>query len=522
MTFDNVRSFVVTRVHRVSRNLSLRTRLLVGVVAIVIAGLVVADFVVYQQIRSYLSTQIDQELLAIQPGNFTLTSSGAIELEPNQSLPTDTYIQVVLPSSSGQPTLVGSTNASVHLALTSHYVQGLVNAVESGTLSSTAVSNVFSVNATGPQHLAGLYRVRPEAYFIRSAGGIGPRVPALAFVALPLSSFSGTLSKLLVVDLGVTAAVIAALIMLGYVVVRIGLRPLEDIEVLASNIAAGDLSLRIEQDNRGTEVGRLGASLNTMLGYIEGAFNRQQASEHQLRQFLADASHELRTPVTSIRGYAELFRRGAQNRPEDLALAMRRIEDESQRMGVLVDDLLLLARLDQGRALQIASVALGELATDAAADAQVMAPDRQISVDIESDVVISGDEQRLHQVVLNLLQNALKHTPAGSPIEVGVHRRGEFVELSITDHGEGITSEHLDHIFERFYRADPSRTRGSGGSGLGLAIVSSIVHAHHGTVTVASVPGEGTTFVVTLPREDETDELFADGQTYPAEPEPVF
>ncbi|HUY06168.1 MAG TPA: ATP-binding protein [Acidimicrobiales bacterium] len=463
--------------------------------AIVVVGLVVADVVVYQQIRSYLSSQIDQELLAIQPGAFSLTSSGNIVFVDGQSLPEHTYIRVTLQNNEQ----VGTNNAAVHLNISAAKSTALFGQVESGTSVSTSV---FSANATGPAPLGGIYRVRAELFGVRSLSGFGPRIPALALIALPLSSFAGTMNKLLFVDLIVTAVVIGALVILGYIVVLIGMRPLEDIEVIAEAIAAGDLSRRIEQDNLGTEVGRLGAALNTMLGYIERAFTRQQASEDQLRQFLADASHELRTPVTSIRGYSELFRRGAQSRPEDLALAMRRIEDESIRMGVLVDDLLLLARLDQGRPLERLPVRIGDIVTDAAADVQVVAPDRQVSVDVDEDIVVTGDEQRLRQVVMNLLQNALRHTPSTTPIEVGVHLDRESVEFRVTDHGEGIPTEHLGHIFERFYRADPSRTRGSGGSGLGLAIVSSIVSAHHGDVRVESEVGVGTTFVVRLPQSE--------------------
>lgn len=493
----------MARVHRISRVLSLRARLLIGLTVIVIAGLVAADFVVYQQIRSYLGSQMTQELLAIQPGSFTLSPTGTIQLQAGQTLPTDTYIKILLPDAS----VIGTTDPSVHLSIPRSIFASLANEAEQGALVTTGM---FNATATGPGSLGGTYLVRPELYFVHSTADFGPRVPALAFVALPYSTFSGTLNKLLVVDIVVTTAITVALVMLAYGVIRVGLRPLEDIEVIAEEIAAGDLSRRIEQDYSGTEVGRLGAALNAMLGYIERAFRRQQASENQLRQFLADASHELRTPVTSIRGYSELFRRGAQNRPEDLALAMRRIEDEAVRMGVLVDDLLLLARLDQGRPLEELPVPLGDIATDAAADAQVVASDREISVDVDPHLVVIGDEQRLRQVVANLLQNALVHTPPGTPVELSVAADGDQVELRVTDHGPGIPPEHLEHIFERFYRADPSRARGSGGSGLGLAIVSSIVSAHHGTVDVTSVPGLGTTFIVRLPRSPAS---LSDGAT---------
>ncbi len=485
------------RVHRVSRHLSLRARILIGVVSIVIAGLVAADVVIYSQIHSYLLTQIDQELLAIQPGNFNLTSSGQVQLAPNQELPTGTYIKVILPELDGSSTVVGSTNSSVKLQIPGSILSMLRAEVVAGSVSQQPI---FAATATSNGSKLGVFRVRPELYVVRSEVGFGPSEPALALVALPLSGVAGTMNTLLVVDLTVTAAVIAALILLGYIVVRIGMRPLEDIERTAAEIAAGDLSRRIEQDDPSTEVGRLGASLNTMLGYIEDAFLQQEASQQQLRQFLADASHELRTPTTSIRGYAELFRRGAQSRPEDLALSMRRIEEEAIRMGLLVDDLLLLARLDQGRELEMRELSISDLALDAAADTQAIAPDRQITVEVAPDVMVTGDLSRLHQVVLNLLQNALKHTPETTPIELRVTEEGDRARVEIIDHGPGIAKEHLPHIFERFYRADSSRTRGSGGSGLGLAIVESIVSAHHGTVRVESVLGSGTTITMELPR----------------------
>lgn len=480
----------MARVHRVSRNLSLRTRLLVGLIAIVIVGLVVADIVIYQQIRSYLTSQIDQELAVIQPNRLTISGTD-VSLADNR-VP-GIYISVLLPGAAG----VATNNASVHLEIPSSLLSQLESEVDSF---SQVSSSIFSVNASGSQAIASTYLVRPVVY----NSVFGPGAPTLAFIALPFAT--GTLNQLVGVDIIVSAVLIAALIGIGYAVVRVGLRPLEDIERIAEGIAGGDLSRRIEQDNVGTEVGRLGASLNTMLGQIETAFTKQQASEDQLRQFLADASHELRTPVTSIRGYAELFRRGAAQRPEDLTLAMRRIEDESIRMGVLVDDLLLLARLDQGRPLVVAPVNLGELATDAAADLQVTSPDRVVSVDVEGTAVVLGDEQRLRQVAMNLLQNARVHTPEGSPLEVVVRIDTDSATLTVIDHGNGIAPEHLGHIFERFYRADPSRTRESGGAGLGLAIVDSIVLAHHGTVTVASKPGDGTSFTVRLPKMLDGDQ----------------
>jgi len=297
----------------------------------------------------------------------------------------------------------------------------------------------------------------------------------------------------------------------------VGMRPLVEIERTAGAIAAGDLSRRVVDADEHTEVGRLGASLNEMLSQIEQAFAKQQASEARLRQFLADASHELRTPLTSIRGYSELFRRGAAERPKDLASAMRRIEDEAERMGVLVEDLLLLARLDQGRPLERNPVDLAAIAREVVADATVLETGRPITVEASSPVVVLGDEQRLRQVVANLVRNALDHTPAGTPVEVRVGVETTRAVLTVTDHGPGIAPEHLPRIFERFYRADASRARESGGMGLGLAIVASIAEAHGGSARVESEMGSGATFIVEIPLEEPAP-ASAEDSSSPTEP----
>jgi two-component system OmpR family sensor kinase len=291
------------------------------------------------------------------------------------------------------------------------------------------------------------------------------------------------------------------LALLSLAVVRLGLAPLERIAATAGDIAGGDLSRRVEPADEETEVGRLGLALNTMLARIETAFDRQRASEEQLRRFVADASHELRTPITSIRGYAELFRRGASARPADLERAMQRIEDEGARMGLLVDDLLLLARLDQGRPLQEAPVDLPALVTDAVHDARAADPGREISLTAEDAVTVTGDEHRLRQVVANLLDNALTHTPPGTPVSVRLTTAGDEAAFEVSDEGPGLGPEEAERVFERFYRGDPSRSRESGGTGLGLSIVAAIVEAHGGRINVASEPGQGATFAVTLPLE---------------------
>jgi len=337
----------------------------------------------------------------------------------------------------------------------------------------------------------------------------GDVTPGTLIVAIPMRDVDDTLHHLLFIELLVAGAVVVALALLSWWVVRLGLRPLEQMGETAGAIAAGDLSRRVEPADEYTEVGRLGLALNSMLGQIEEAFDERRASEARLRRFVADASHELRTPLTSIRGYAELFRRGANTRPDDLAKTMQRIEEAAARMGVLVEDLLLLARLDQGRPLEYESVDLSRVAGAAVDDLRVTSPDRTVLYESNGAVVVNGDAHRLRQVLANLLENARTHTPPATPIEVRVGYAGDDAVIEVRDEGPGMSEDEAAHAFERFWRADPSRTREKGGAGLGLAIVSAITEAHGGTAEVDTAPGEGATFRIRIPRDR------------PAPPEPV-
>jgi two-component system OmpR family sensor kinase len=333
-------------------------------------------------------------------------------------------------------------------------------------------------------------------------------------VAIPLSGVEGPVHTLWLIEIGVGIAVLCSMVGLGFLVVRRSLRPLREVEAVAGAIAAGDLTRRVPELPVTTEVGSLSRSLNGMLAQIEHAFGQRAASEARMRQFVADASHELRTPLAAVRGYAELYRQGAVSDPEDVASAMRRIEDEAARMGLLVEDLLLLARLDEERPSRTELVDLTVLAADAVQDTRAIAPDRTITlVGTNGQLApteVAGDERRLRQVVTNLMANAVSHTPAGSPIEIAVgpaarpagagSAGADGVLLEVRDHGPGIDPEQVSRVFERFFRADPSRQRGrGGGTGLGLAIVAAIVAAHDGRVGVTSTPGGGATFVVELP-----------------------
>jgi two-component system OmpR family sensor kinase len=297
----------------------------------------------------------------------------------------------------------------------------------------------------------------------------------------------------------VIAGVLLLLAAVARVLVRVGLLPLDRIGHTASRIAGGDLSHRVEGADPRTEVGRVGLALNAMLDRLERAFTERQASEDRLRQFIGDASHELRTPLASIRGYAELFRMGAARDPADIEKSMRRIEDEAARMGVLVEDLLTLARLDEVVDAPHSEVDVAALARDAVDDARATAPDRQIDLEADRGVIVSGEPSQLRQVLANLLRNALVHTPAGTPVDVRVTRAGPRVRLEVRDHGHGLPTSDAAALFERFWRAEAGRERGRAGAGLGLAIVAGIVDAHGGTVKAGNASDGGAVFTVELP-----------------------
>jgi two-component system OmpR family sensor kinase len=365
------------------------------------------------------------------------------------------------------------------------------------------------------------------------------QVSGTILVGIDVSNVYGTIGTLARIDLIVSGIVLVALATVGIAIVRSSLRPLTDIELTAAAIAAGDLSQRVPDRDPRTEVGRLGRSLNAMLSQVEAAFHDREKSEaaarwseERMRQFVADASHELRTPLTAIRGYAEYYRQrggatgngarhaapagaepglvadGGHLTEPDIDRIMQRVEQESARMGVLVEDMLLLARLDQQRPLERRPVDLLTLAADAVQDARMIAPRRKIELTVGHGAafLVLGDEARLRQVITNLMSNALSHTPDDTPIDVRILTHGPdgrlpvpSATIEVDDHGPGLTREQADRVFERFYRADQARGRKTGGAGLGLAIVAALVHAHGGAVGVDSAPGSGAMFWITLP-----------------------
>jgi two-component system OmpR family sensor kinase len=469
---------------------SLRARLLAAVLALTACGLLLVGGITYVEQRSFQYSRIDQQLKALViPVSHELEQmpggSGGAGREgpdprrgpgggPNFGIPAGTYGQKRDASGRVINEHVFSFNQTVNAkpALPDELTPGHFTTVD------------------GQKGVDTRYRV---------VASPDPADGTVTVVAIPVRATDDTLHRLLLVEALVIAAVLVVLGLVSWVVVRVGLLPLDRIGHTAGAIAGGDLSHRVESTDPRTEVGRLGISLNAMLDRLERAFGEREASEDRLRRFSADASHELRTPLASIRGYAELFRMGAARDPADVEKAMGRIEDEAARMGVLVEDLLTLARLDEVPDAPHAQLDLAALVRDAVDDGRASAPDRAIGIEVDGPALVLGDRDQLRQVLGNLLRNAFVHTPQGTPIEVSLaHVDGE-VRLEVRDHGPGLPTSDAEALFERFWRSEGGRERGRGGAGLGLAIVAAIVDAHDGEVRAGNAPGGGATFVVTLP-----------------------
>ena len=464
--------------------MSLKARLLAVVVSLTALGLAVAGIATYAALHSFLFDRVDRTASA---------SADAIVRSLERGRP-----------GPGGLDAIGTANPGLYVgSVLGGTVRWAAIGVRPGdtplpqpdlsperAVAAAAAGDPITVDAVegGTR-----FRVRLEPF---GDGG------QLLVVAAPLSDVDDTLHQLLLVEIVVAFSVLTAVLLLGLYFVRVGLRPLGRIEHTAAAIAGGDLSQRVENDDSRTEVGRLGGALNAMLGQIEEAFDERTASENRLRRFVADASHELRTPLAAVRAYAELFDRGARERPEDLERAMAGIQRESRRMGLLVDDLLLLARLDQGRPLERKPVELGGVAREAVEAARTLDPGREIELDTNGPVEVNGDKERLRQVLDNLLANVRSHTPPGSAATVRVLNGGSQAVLEVADSGPGLAGDHLEHAFERFYRGDASRSRDAGGAGLGLAIAAAIAESHGGSAAVVNEGrdgGRGLTVRVTIP-----------------------
>src|SRR6478752_2318245 len=447
--------------------MTLRLRLSMLAVVLVAAGLLAAGIATRYELRGFLIDRVDSQLKsAANPVSLYFlrgdTDAGA-QGQVQNALPRGSYTAVV------------ASNGSVLASL--YFDDGSVPA----NLKHEATQAPLGTSTQND------YRV-----YVIPGQANGGSAPVRLAIATPLHDVNSTLNRLAMLELVVVAAI-------AFWLVRRELRPLVRIEDTAAAIAGGDLTQRVPEEAPGTEVGDLARSLNLMLAQIEQAFEQRRQSEERLRRFVSDASHELRTPLTSVRGFAELFHRGAASRPDDLALAMSRIESEAERMGVIVEDLLLLANLDQGRPLAQEQFDLQAVLAEMVADHAMLHVDWPISFSSDGGSDLVGDELRIRQAVANLLANARAHTPPGTSIAVALATADDDRTVEVSDNGPGIAANDLPHLFERFYRVDASRARRSGGSGLGLAIVQAIAEAHGGSVGVTSVAGEGATFTIVLP-----------------------
>jgi two-component system OmpR family sensor kinase len=460
---------------------SLSGRLLLGIVSLVVVGLLVADVATFTALQSFMLGRVDSQLTNGRPAAVGVLGGPGPERNAAGQFPIGTVVELLRPDGTeiGNP-LRYDFPSSMSTALPVR-----PSALPKGSEQHPALLTLAGTGGIS-QYRAAIW---PEDSFQGD----------YVLLAIPMNDVNATLEQLLQLEVLISLAVVAATAVLALVIIRIGLRPLQRMAGVAQDIAAGDLTRRVEPATRDTEIGRLGIALNGMLSQIEAAFGERTRSEQRLRRFIADASHELRTPLTSVRGYAEMLRRGAQESPEDAAIARRRIEEESVRMSLMVDDMLVLARLGQGRPLEQAPVDLQSIARDAVADAHAVAPRRSITLDAPASVMVAGDDVRLRQAVGNLMRNALVHTPSESPIEVALETHDGVATMSVVDHGPGLKPDDAGRVFEPFYRADPSRSRDSGGAGLGLSIVAAVVDAHGGSVKVSDTPGGGATFEVELP-----------------------
>ena len=475
------------------RHLSLRTRLVLGVIVLAALGLGAADAATYTSLRSFLVDRVDASLdeahtsldIAVFGGRGRGRSPGPPQ-DPDRAAPGDCFQVRTLSGTVVRP-LSCSPQFSESTPLPPPALpQSVTLPATANTPEGDRVSYLTVPASAGSGH----YRVRAS---------IETRAPnRILLVAAPLNGVEGTLHRLLLIELLVTGVVLAGLAALGLWAVRLSLAPLRAIERTAASIAAGDLTRRVERAEPRTEVGRLGLALNAMLGQIEAAFKAREASERKLRRFVADASHELRTPLAAVRAYAELFKRGAAQRPDDLARSMAGITRESERMSLLVDDLLLLARLDEGRPLAQEHVRLDELVAEAVDTARALEPDRPVELDA-NPVAVIGDRDRLRQIVDNLLANVRAHTPRAAPAAVTVGSRNGHAFVDVHDSGAGLSDGDAERVFERFFRTDASRARASGGAGLGLSIVAAVAAAHGGSASAAGEPGAGATFTIELP-----------------------
>jgi two-component system OmpR family sensor kinase len=473
----------------------LRRRLIVTMIVLVALGLAAVDLITYSSLHSYLYGRVDDQLSTASRQMTTFVVRAELRGFPvtqegiSSRVSPDVYVElisangrVLVASPSGldnrpdpPPKLPATLPVLPASTSTLHTRRNRAYQPSSGSI---------NVNSTVPHGLT--YRLQATSLPGRTL-----------VVATPLDSVNATLDSLRTIELAVSVGLLVALLILMTILVRLGLRPLEDMTKDADAIAAGDLTRRVQPTEGNGEIARLGRALNAMLSQIETAFAQRARSEERLRSFLADASHELRTPLTSIRGYAELLQKDALGDTAARDRALSRIEREAARMGVLVGDLSVLAREGEGPEPARYEVDLAAVAAEVVADAQAIDGTRHIELASSGQVPVVADDARLEQLVHNLIGNALAHTPAGTPVNVAVGARGTTAVLEVRDWGPGMSEEEATHAFDRFYRGDGERL--DGGSGLGLFIVASLARTFGGSVSVETAPGEGSTFEVVLP-----------------------
>jgi two-component system OmpR family sensor kinase len=509
---------------------SLRTRLLIAIGVIALVALVVADVVTYSSLETFLYQRVDQQLdqsqvryqqeadtvglLCIKPGQYAPGAGGpgGVGGSPFSPPPSFQTSAAEVRTVSGGVVDAQSCPAYVN----SKAFSPLLSKTIAGLSTSAGSTKVVYFNAQATRAGGPVFRVRAS----QLADG------NVLIVAQAEDDIGSTLHHLLLVELAVTGGAVVVALIGGLWLVRIGLRPLRDMERSAESIADGNLTERVPGENDSTEVGRLARTLNVMLSRIESAFSARLASERQLRaseqrlrRFVADASHELRTPIAAISAYAELFGRGASEQKADLERLMGGICSETTRMEHLVADLLLLARLDEGRPMERHSVDLVALCAEAVQTASTVGPDWPLVFTATEPIEVMGDATSLRQVVDNLLGNIRAHTPPGTTGRVTVERDSSGAVIAVGDNGPGMSPEEAEHVFERFYRSDPSRSRVHGGAGLGLSIVNAIVAAHGGTVSATGTAGSGTTFIVHVPTTPPTVDPPPDFTVLPPEPD---
>ncbi len=463
----------------------LRTKLTVITGALLVVALLTSSAAAVMLLRGSLVDELDRQISAAA-GPMTSSALSSWEtFQPSVIRPTDYYFAVLTSTGNMLTSSTPATMANASPVLPDFPV---IQALGDGP----GFTSVPTTTLSQSGWRLGVFPIREVAK---------SDVLGYAVVALPLATVERTVAALTRILVTIGLFVVAAAGLLGGLAVDRSLRDLRRVQSAASAVARGDLSKRVVVRSPRTEVGELGESFNTMVASLEEAFAEREAAGARMQQFVSDASHELRTPLASIRGYGELYRMGAVP-PEEVPATMARIESEARRMGVLVSDLLALARLDENRPLTKTRVDLRALAQDALTDLGALDHTRPTALIAPAPVYAWADRNQIRQVLMNLIGNAVQHTPAGSPVEIELQDNGADVVMKVRDHGEGVPPEDRDKIFERFYRRDSSRARSSGGTGLGLAIVAGIMSAHKGSARYEATPGGGSTIVLTLPAYD--------------------